>query len=136
VTQLSRSCLELRPLSDHHVRSPLLDVTRACQACHRFPETELLARVATIEDRTKGLMDRAEDALVQLIDDLQRARQGGADGDVLQPALALQKKAQWRVDFVNAENSMGFHAPQVAARLLGEAIDHARRGQLALRDGQ
>ena len=44
----------------------------------------------------------------------------------------LQRKAQWRADFVNAENSMGFHAPQEAARLLGEAIDFARLGQLEL----
>jgi nitrite reductase (cytochrome c-552) len=29
---------------------------------------------------------------------------------------------------------MGFHAPQEAARVLGEAIDFARQGQLALRD--
>jgi nitrite reductase (cytochrome c-552) len=43
----------------------------------------------------------------------------------------LQRKAQFRADFVNAENSMGFHAPQEAARILGEAIDYARQGQLA-----
>jgi nitrite reductase (cytochrome c-552) len=43
----------------------------------------------------------------------------------------LHRKAQWRVDFVNAENSTGFHAPQEAARILGEAIDYARQGQLA-----
>jgi hypothetical protein len=29
--------------------------------------------------------------------------------------------------------SNGFHAPQEAARILGEAIDHFRRGQVALR---
>ncbi|HEY6880691.1 MAG TPA: ammonia-forming cytochrome c nitrite reductase subunit c552 [Polyangiales bacterium] len=29
-----------------------------------------------------------------------------------------------------AENSMGFHAPQEAARVLAEAIDYARQGQL------
>jgi nitrite reductase (cytochrome c-552) len=38
------------------------------------------------------------------------------------------------VDFVNAENSMGFHAPQEVARILGEAIDYGRQGQVALRD--
>jgi len=27
---------------------------------------------------------------------------------------------------------MGFHAPQEAARILAEAIDYARQGQLAL----
>ena len=40
-------------------------------------------------------------------------------------------RAQWRVDFVNAENSMGFHAPQESARILAEAIDYARQGQIA-----
>ncbi len=120
-------------ISDHHVRSPLLDVSRSCQTCHRFPEEEILARVATIQDRTKALMDRAEDALVALIDDVVGAKAAGADAERLAPALALQRKAQWRVDFVNAENSMGFHAPQEAARILGEAIDYARQGQLAVR---
>ena len=52
----------------------------------------------------------------------------------LKPILELQRKAQWRVAFVNAENSMGFHAPQEAARILGEAIDFGRQGQVALRD--
>lgn len=28
---------------------------------------------------------------------------------------------------------MGFHAPQEAARILGEAIDFARQGQIALK---
>jgi nitrite reductase (cytochrome c-552) len=31
---------------------------------------------------------------------------------------------------VYAENSGGFHAPQEAARLLGESIDFARQGQV------
>jgi nitrite reductase (cytochrome c-552) len=47
----------------------------------------------------------------------------------MQAAAALHKKAQWRLDFVAAENSMGFHAPQEMARILAEAIDFARQGQ-------
>ena len=49
------------------------------------------------------------------------------------PALALQRKAQWRLDFVAAENSMGFHAPQETACVLAESIDYGRQGQLAAR---
>jgi nitrite reductase (cytochrome c-552) len=41
----------------------------------------------------------------------------------------MQQKAQWRLDYIAAENSMGFHAPQEAARILGESIDFARQGQ-------
>ena len=45
----------------------------------------------------------------------------------LAPARALQRKTQWGLDFVAAEHSMGFHAPQEAARLLGEAADYGGR---------
>jgi nitrite reductase (cytochrome c-552) len=50
------------------------------------------------------------------------------------PALkeleGLQRAAQWRLDFVAAENSMGFHAPQELGRILGESIDLARQAQV------
>ena len=120
-------------VSSHHVRSPLLDVTRSCQTCHRFPEAELLTRVALIQDRTHQLMGRAEDALVELIADVVAAKARGVTEVQLAPALELQRKAQWRTDYVNAENSMGFHAPQEAARILAESIDYSRQGQLAAR---
>jgi nitrite reductase (cytochrome c-552) len=119
-------------ISDHQVRSPLLNVARACQTCHRYPEEEIKARAQAIQDRHKALMDRAEDALVDLLDALKAAKQGGVDAGKLKEAQALQRKAQWRVDFINAENSMGFHAPQESARVLGEAIDYARQGQIKL----
>jgi nitrite reductase (cytochrome c-552) len=119
-------------ISSHHVRSPLLDMTRSCQTCHRFPEQELKARVETIQDRTFALLIRAEEALVALITDLEKARKDNVPEAQLKTAFELQRKAQWRTDYVNAENSMGFHAPQEAARILGEAIDMARQGQLEL----
>jgi nitrite reductase (cytochrome c-552) len=112
-------------ISDHNVRSPLLDIERSCLTCHPFPASEMKARVEAIQDRHAALLSRAEDALVALIDDLKGAGANAA-------ALQFQRKAQWRVDFVNAENSMGFHAPQESARILAEAIDYARQGQLAV----
>ena len=36
-------------ISDHHVRSPVLNINRACQTCHKWPEEELKARVETIQ---------------------------------------------------------------------------------------
>lgn len=117
-------------VSDHHVRSPLLNISRACQTCHHYPEQEILARVTGIQDRTKALMLRAEDATVDLINYLSQAKKNGKTDAELQPVRALHRKAQWRLDFVAAENSMGFHAPGEAARLLGEAIDYARQGQV------
>ncbi len=36
-------------VSDHWVRSPLLNINRACQTCHHFSEEEILARVDAIQ---------------------------------------------------------------------------------------
>ena len=119
-------------VSDHWVRSPVLNINNACQSCHNIDEAELQARVETIQDRTKALMDRAEDAVVALIDDIVHAKAAGLTDEQLTAARALQRKAQWRLDFIAAENSLGFHADQEAARILGEAIDYARQGQIEL----
>ena len=73
---------------------------------------------------------RAENATVDLIHAIAANQKTGATDEQLQSSRELQRKAQWRVDFINAENSMGFHAPQESARVLGEAIDYARQGQL------
>ena len=118
-------------VSDHWVRSPLLNLNRACQTCHHFEEKEMLARAEAIQDRNHELLERAAKALTDMLDAIKAAKDGGAGEAELEPALSLQRQGQWRLDFVAAENSMGFHAPQEAARILGEAIDYFRQGQLA-----
>jgi nitrite reductase (cytochrome c-552) len=117
-------------VSDHWVRSPLLNTAHACQICHPVAEAELQARVSTIQDRTYALMARASLALTDMLDAIAAAKAAGADDAKLVELYELQRKAQWRLDFVNAENSMGFHAPQETARILGEAIDYARQAQV------
>jgi nitrite reductase (cytochrome c-552) len=120
-------------VSDHWVRSPLLNVSRACQVCHPYPEAEIQARVAAIQDRTHALIERAGSAAVDMLDAIVSAKKAGVAGDRLQPALDLQRKAQWRLDFIAAENSMGFHAPAETARILAESIDFARQAERAAR---
>jgi nitrite reductase (cytochrome c-552) len=120
-------------ISDHHVRSPLLNINRACQTCHKWPEDELRARVQTNQDRTFRMRNLAMDALVQLINDIKGAREAGRSDDELKQARDFQRRAQFYLDFIEAENSMGFHAPQEAVRILGESINFSRLGQVSLR---
>jgi nitrite reductase (cytochrome c-552) len=120
-------------ISDHHVRSPLLNVNAACQTCHKWPEEELRARVETIQDRVFGMRSEAMDALMDLIADMKRARLAGDTAAAYAQACRFQRHAQFYLDFVEAENSTGFHAPQEALRILGESINLSRQGQLALR---
>lgn len=119
-------------ISDHWVRSPLLNVSNACGVCHHFSEEELKARAEIIQDRNHSLLIRAEDAVVDLIAALEAAKGSGMTDDRIAAGREMQRSAQWRVDFISSENSMGFHAPQEASRLLGEAIDLARKGQIEL----
>jgi nitrite reductase (cytochrome c-552) len=118
-------------VSDHHVRSPLLNIARACQTCHRISEEELLNRAHNIQDKTRALIDRAATAYTEMVDAIAAAKTAGAEEPQLKEAWDLQRRAQWRLDFIYAENSKGFHASQETARILAEAIDFARQGELA-----
>ena len=93
--------------SDHWVRSPLLNLNRACQPCRAVLEKELEARVLTIQDRHYALLERAARATTAMLDAIVVARKRGVDERDLQLAAAQHRKAQWRLDFVAAENSMG-----------------------------
>lgn len=119
-------------VSDHWVRSPMLNVSGACQTCHRWSEDELRSRVHTIQDRTYQLRNIAIDATLSLARGIARAEEAGADPRRLQAARAQQRRAQFLADYVEAENSMGFHADQEAARVLGLSINYARLGTEAL----
>ena len=119
-------------ISDHHVRSPLLNINNACQTCHKVPEATLLQRAETIQSRHVELSHLALDALVELIDDIKQAKEAGASDEQLAAARDFQRKASFLVDFAEAENSAGFHADQEAARLFAKSIDFSRRGQTSL----
>jgi nitrite reductase (cytochrome c-552) len=167
-------------VSEHWVRSPLLQINRSCETCHPYGEQELKARVEAIQDRHHALLGRAGQAAVAMIDaivavrrphddrnrdqataqarqqlaasagfaalsaeeqssrlavevksQLQAMWQAALDHDPKLKELGeLQRAAQWRLDFVAAENSMGFHAPQELARILAESIDLSRQAQV------
>jgi nitrite reductase (cytochrome c-552) len=120
-------------ISDHHVQSPLLNINRACQTCHRWPEEEMKNRVEEIQTRFFNLRNDAMDALVELIHDIKQARDAGATDAVLESPRDFQRQASFYIDFVMSENSMGFHADGESLRVLGNAINLCRKGQLALR---
>jgi nitrite reductase (cytochrome c-552) len=73
------------------------------------------------------------DALVELINDIKAARDARRSDAGVTSAQDFQRRAQFYVDFIESENSTGFHAPQEAARILGESINFSRKGQIALR---
>jgi nitrite reductase (cytochrome c-552) len=167
-------------VSEHWVRSPLLEVNRSCATCHPYGDEEIKSRVEAIQDRHYALMTRAGQAATSMLDAIVAVRKPYDDrnreaavvkaresfakkadfaklgpeeqekkitvatkANLLtmwqemvekEPKLKelgeLQRAAQWRLDFVAAENSTGFHAPQETARILGESIDLSRQAEV------
>lgn len=120
-------------ISDHHVNSPYLKVNNACQTCHKVPEEELKARIQLVQDKTMEMKEMAMSSLMELIDECVAAKENGVSEEALAEALQCQRKATFLLDFIEAENSTGFHAPQESARVLMLSLDYTRKGQKALR---
>ncbi len=120
-------------ITDHQARSPLLNINKSCQTCHHSSEVDLLSKVDLIQNRHLEMRDRALNALMQFIDDIKNATDKKLSADKIKKAQVLQREAQFLIDFVEAENSAGFHAPQEAARVMMTAMDKIREGQLILR---
>src|SRR5688572_8021765 len=92
-------------ISDHHVRSPLLNINRACQTCHKWSEEELKGRVETIQTRTFNLRNLAMDALIDLINDIKAARAGGRNDAGVTTAQDFHSHAQYDLEFIVCEIS-------------------------------
>lgn len=119
-------------ITNHHVRSPMLNVNKSCQTCHHAPEEELKERVHTIQSRHLEMRKKAMDALMVFMDNIKEAQAKKLDQKKIDKALIAQREAQFLIDFIEAENSFGFHAPQEAARLIVNAMDKIREGELIL----
>ena len=87
-----------------------------------------------IQTRFTEMRNVAMDALMALIDDAAAARKAGATDASLKTTWEHQRRAQFFLDFAEAENSTGFHAPQESMRILGQSVDSSRKGQLELRN--
>jgi nitrite reductase (cytochrome c-552) len=116
--------------STHDVKSPLLNAEAACGQCHTSVEY-VTSRVATIQNQVFETMIATEEAILAAIGAIEAAAPlSGVDADLLQEARLLHRESQLRWDFIAAENSMGFHNPEEALRILAAATDLARQAEL------
>ena len=120
-------------ITNHQVRSPLLNINKSCQTCHHAPENELRMRVETIQDRHMEMRNTAMNAVVELIESIKKAQVDKLAANKIAKAQDAHREAQFLIDYVEAENSMGFHAPQEAARLMIKAMDIIRKAQAELK---
>jgi nitrite reductase (cytochrome c-552) len=127
-------------ISDHNIMSPLKDDMRACIQCHAESPEWLRERVTTTQDRTLAMMSRSGYAVATVAKLFELAHNEQAKGRTIETALYDQAKdlyleAFYRVVFLGAENSMGFHNPTEAMRIGGDAAALATKAEALLRQG-
>ena len=116
--------------STHDVKSPLLKAESACGQCHT-DVAYVTNRVSTIQNQVNETMIATEEAILTAISTIAAAGlESGTDGQLLDEARWMHREAQLRWDFIAAENSMGFHNPEEALRILASATDLARQAAM------
>jgi nitrite reductase (cytochrome c-552) len=118
--------------TDHHFQSPLNNIANSCQVCHREGEAELMATVYNRQEKIAELRRICEKNLARVHLEAKKAWEAGAQEEEMHDILQLIRHAQWRWDWVAAANSMGFHSPAEALRVLGTSIQKAQEARILL----
>ena len=125
-------------ISDHRIMSPLKNDFKACIQCHSQEQDWLRERVRFIQDRAMSLYIRAGYAnavCAKLFEKANLEKAAGRTVDENLYALAREQYEQafYRLVFFGAENSIGFHNPPEAMRILGDSARHAAKAEALLR---
>jgi len=124
-------------VSDHRIMSPLKNNMRACLQCHTQGEEWLRDRVKFIQDRTVSLFIRAGYATAttaKIFEIINKNKENKKiDENLYKKAKEYYEEAFYRLVFIGAENSVGFHNPHEALRVLGDSIQFASKGEAVLR---
>ncbi len=125
-------------ISDHNIMSPLKDDLHACSNCHPQSKDRIRDLVFAIQDRTVSLMNRAGYSAASTAKLFELVHQQQAAGKTINNALYAKAKefyeeALLRGIYIGAENSIGFHNPTEAGRILGDSIAFSMRAEALLR---
>ena len=116
--------------TDHHVRSPLLNISASCAVCHRWSEDEICSRVEAIQTKMQDSLIAAEDAMVKAHFDIAAAFQAGVSDSGLSQPRRLLRDAQFYWDYISSSNGMGFHSPTESMRITSMATDLAQQSRV------
>jgi nitrite reductase (cytochrome c-552) len=113
----------------HGQRSARYLIKDTCTRCHKYwTEREAEYQVDAIQNYIRGKMTKAEFWLAQFIDTFARAKERGVEEEVLKEARKIHDQAHIYWEWWTAENSDGFHNPEMARESLTRSIDLSQKG--------
>lgn len=131
--------IDNKTVSDHNLMSPLKRDGAACQRCHYDTAEEIRAKVIAIQDANLARLADAgyRTATVAKLFELVNTSLDPAAADVkpaYDEAAGHYRQALYRVIFMGAENSVGFHNPAEGERILTDAVREAEAADALLRE--
>ena len=129
---------EGKEVTDHRIMSPLKNDLKACRQCHSEAPELLREKIYAIQDGVVSKFIRAGYATATVAKLFEMGNRAEAAGRLLDRKLhdtarEHYEEAFYRVVFIGAENSTGFHNPDEAARIMDDAARHAAKADGLLR---
>lgn len=118
--------------TSHKIGNPFDNFEQTCATCHTQDKQTLMRIVAERKQSVNEIKLKVEDQLVHAHFEAKAAREAGVSEAALAPALQDIRHAQWRWDYAIASHGIHMHAPEVALRTLGTALDTAARARIRL----
>lgn len=118
--------------SDHHIISPLANISNTCQVCHRESEDDLRNAVYERQRSASQIRTLVEQELSKAHLEAQFAWEKGATEAQMQNVLQLIRQAQWRWDYAVASHGGSFHSPVEFQRILTMGLDRAHKARFEL----
>jgi len=118
--------------TNHHIQSPLNNVSASCQVCHREETEQLIADVYSRQDKIIENRDVLEELLVRAHLEAQKAWELGAKEEQMTEILQLIRHAQWRWDYSAASHGASIHSPVEVSRIISTGITRAQESRIKL----
>jgi nitrite reductase (cytochrome c-552) len=118
--------------TNHHIQSPLNNISSSCQVCHREETQKLINDVYIRQDKIIENRNILEDLLVRCHVEAKTAWEKGAKEEQMKEILKNIRRAQWRWDFSAAGHGNSFHSPVETGRIIAGGIAMAQDARIKL----
>jgi len=118
-----------KSFTSHFAVTPRVQLKETCLACHKkWTEEQARYSIDSVKAYTKGRMRKAEFWLVSLIDAIGEAQKANIAPAIIREARDQHLKGHILWEYWTAENSDGFHNPELARESLTKSIDESQKG--------
>jgi formate-dependent nitrite reductase cytochrome c552 subunit len=124
-----------KTFTSHFAVTPRVVLKETCLRCHKnWNEEQAKYAIDSVKAFGKGKMRKAEFWLSSLIDKIVEAKKAGVDPEVIKQAQDQHLRAHILWEFWTAENSDGFHNPELARESLTRSVDESQKGIKLIND--